>query len=108
MRTGLIDSLSFLGESTGPVTCKAPVSTKTSLQHHRYVTTAIKAIAILKFVMKGWQRAFVIQFSPAAETDADRLSGRIEHVASGCTATFQSLEELTQLLKKMLESVSSN
>jgi len=57
--------------------------------------------------MKGWQRAFVIQFSPAADAAADRLSGRIEHVASGCTAIFHSLEELTQLLQKMLESLSS-
>jgi hypothetical protein len=31
----------------------------------------------------------------------------VEHVASGRTAMFESIEELPQLLQKMLKSVSS-
>jgi hypothetical protein len=60
--------------------------------------------------MKGLQHssAFVIQFRGAAETGADRLPGRVEHVASGRTATFQSVEELPQLLLKMLSSAASD
>lgn len=59
---------------------------------------------------KGLQHtnAFVIQFRAAAEADTDRLPGRIEHVASGRTATFASLEELPQLLLQMLESTASD
>jgi hypothetical protein len=61
-------------------------------------------------MVKGLQHAnaFVIQFRGAAETGADRLSGRVEHVASGRTATFQSVEELPQILLKMLRSVASD
>ncbi len=54
--------------------------------------------------MKGRQHtnAFVIQFRDSAAVRADQLPGRVEHVASGRTATFQSVEELPQLLQKML------
>jgi hypothetical protein len=45
--------------------------------------------------------------SAAAEADANQSTGKIEHVASGLTATFESLEELPQLLLKMLRSVDS-
>jgi hypothetical protein len=46
--------------------------------------------------------AFVIQFRSAAQARADQLSGRVEHVATGLTANFQSLDELPQLLLEML------
>jgi hypothetical protein len=61
-------------------------------------------------VTKGLQHAnaFVIQFRGAAEADADHLPGRVEHVASGHTETFRSVEELPQLLRKMLRSVGSD
>lgn len=61
-------------------------------------------------VTKGLQytNAFVIQFRSAAETGANRLAGRIEHVASGRTATFESLEELLQALLRMLKSNASS
>jgi hypothetical protein len=57
--------------------------------------------------MKGLQHAnaFVIQFRDT--DDADRFSGRVEHVASGRTALFQTVEELPQILLKMLRSVAS-
>ena len=60
--------------------------------------------------MKGLlhANAFVIQFRGIAQAGADRLPGRVEHVASGRTATFQSLEELPPLLLKMLRSVGSD
>ena len=62
--------------------------------------------AIVEIVMRGLQHAnaFVIQFRGTAEAHANQLPGRVEHVASGCTATFQSVEELPQLLRKMLQN----
>jgi len=32
-----------------------------------------------------------------------KLAGRVEHVASGRTATFESVKELPELLRQMLE-----
>lgn len=63
-----------------------------------------------RLVMKGLQHAnaFVIQFRGADQTDAERFSGRVEHVASGRTALFQTFEELPQILLKMLETVASD
>jgi hypothetical protein len=60
-------------------------------------------------VMKGLQHtnAFVIQFR-GANHGAGTVSGRVEHVASGCTATFESIDELPQLLLKMLSSLASD
>jgi hypothetical protein len=48
--------------------------------------------------------AFVVQFRCPARTSEEQFSGRVEHVASGRTATFQSIEELPKLLLKMLQS----
>jgi len=47
--------------------------------------------------------AFVVQFRCPAGTSDEQVSGRVEHVASGRTATFQSMEELPKLLLKMLQ-----
>jgi hypothetical protein len=60
--------------------------------------------------MKGLQQAsaFVIQFRDASESDAGQHSGRIEHVSSGRTANFQSLEELPELLLQMLRRAASD
>ncbi|PYY02265.1 MAG: hypothetical protein DMG64_06885 [Acidobacteria bacterium] len=60
--------------------------------------------------MKGLQQAnaFVIQFRDTGASDAGRHCGRIEHVASGCTARFQSLEELPELLLQMLKRAASD
>jgi hypothetical protein len=56
--------------------------------------------------MKGLPsiRAFVVQFRDAHEVDGER-SGRVEHVASGRTATFTSLEELSRVLLALLKSL---
>jgi hypothetical protein len=80
--------------------------TSTSLLHHDSHQDSVYS----RVMVKGLQHAnaFVIQFRGAAETGADRLSGRVEHVASGRTATFQSVEELPQILLKMLRSVASD
>lgn len=61
-------------------------------------------------VMRGWQQAnaFVVQFRKAAESDEARAGGRIEHVESGRTATFQSIDELPQLFKLMLRNLTSD
>ena len=58
--------------------------------------------------MKGLQHAnaFVIQFRGTDEA-AEKFSGRVEHVASGRTALFQTVEELPQILLKMLRTVAS-
>ena len=63
-----------------------------------------------RLVMKGLQHAnaFVIQFRAADEPDTARLSGRVEHVASGRTVLFQTLEELPQILLKMLNNAASD
>ena len=60
--------------------------------------------------MKGRQHtnAFVIQFRDSASAHADQLSGRVEHVASGRTATFQSVEELPGILREMLKDALSD
>ena len=60
--------------------------------------------------MKGRQptNAFVIQFRDSASAHADQLRGRVEHVASGRTATFQSVEELPDILREMLKDALSN
>jgi hypothetical protein len=60
--------------------------------------------------MKGLQHAnaFVIQFRGTNQADAEGFSGRIEHVASGRTALFKSLEELPHILLKMLETLASD
>ena len=68
-----------------------------------------KVPASLLHVMKGLQRAnaFVIQFRDATGPEAAGRSGRVEHVSSGRTANFESLEELPELLLQMLKTASS-
>jgi hypothetical protein len=53
---------------------------------------------------KGLQHAsaFVIQFRIDKHPAGDSLPGRIEHVASGRTVNFQSIQELPDLLRRML------
>ncbi len=59
--------------------------------------------------MKGLQHAnaFVIQFRGADDGDKGSISGRVEHVASGRTAIFQSVDELPQILVNILSTVTS-
>jgi hypothetical protein len=85
-------------------------TTETSPQDDYYVMTRTRAANYLQITMKGLQytKAFVIQFRDSTEPGAVQLPGRVEHVASGRTATFQSVEELPQLLQKMLNSVRAD
>jgi hypothetical protein len=53
-------------------------------------------------------KAFVIQFRSADEDNGGRLSGRVEHVASGRTETFQSIDDLPQLLLTMLRRLATD
>jgi hypothetical protein len=54
--------------------------------------------------MNGLQHtaAFVVQFRASVADGSDELTGRIEHVASGRTETFQSMKEVPALLQRML------
>jgi hypothetical protein len=47
--------------------------------------------------------AFLVQFRAEAVSGGGKLAGRIEHVASGKTANFRSVEDLPMLLRQMLE-----
>lgn len=51
------------------------------------------------------QRAFVLQFYPAADVEHGRFVGRVEHVASGRTARFDSLDTLVAFLGQVLATV---
>jgi len=50
-------------------------------------------------------RAFVLQFRAEADVQQGRFDGRIEHVVSGQTAHFHSLEELVEFLTQVLPPV---
>ena len=50
-----------------------------------------------------YANAFVIQFRAGA--GFTKLAGRVEHVASGKCAVFQSIDDLPQLLRQMLREV---
>lgn len=67
--------------------------------------TAREPARTLGIVMNGLvhANAFVVQFRSPAQGSEQQFSGRVEHVASGRTATFQSIEELPKLLLKILQ-----
>jgi hypothetical protein len=46
--------------------------------------------------------AFLIQFRAIPEDESTLLPGRIEHVLSGSTSNFDSVEEVPSLLREML------
>jgi hypothetical protein len=50
--------------------------------------------------------SFLVQFR-AAGVGAVQLPGRVEHVSSGLTATFDSIDDLPQLLFVMLRATDS-
>ena len=60
-------------------------------------------------MMSGLQHtnAFVVQFRVGNAPEGGPLPGRVEHVASGRTANFQSIQELPDLLRKMLSETNS-
>ena len=47
-------------------------------------------------------RAFVLQFKPAAHDGSCGYAGRVEHIASGLVERFYSSEELSAKLKVIL------
>jgi hypothetical protein len=52
-------------------------------------------------------RAFVLQFKPAAENGGCSYAGRVEHIASGQVEIFYSTEELCAKLKVILNRQKS-
>lgn len=59
--------------------------------------------------MNGLQHtsAFVVQFRTDADFEGDRAGGRVEHVASGRSAHFESIDELMMLFARLLKEVES-
>lgn len=59
--------------------------------------------------MNGLQptSAFVVQFRAGGDIAADDLAGRVEHVASGRAANFESVQELPALLRRMWTECAS-
>jgi len=84
-------------------------TTKTSPEHDNNAMTDNCSSNYVEKVMKGLQHtnAFVVQFRRGAQAGKGQLSGRVEHVASGRTATFQTLEELPAVLLSMLENAAA-
>jgi hypothetical protein len=54
--------------------------------------------------MDGLQHtgAFVVQFRTATDFAADRVAGRVEHIASGRSAHFESTRELLEIFARVL------
>ncbi len=48
------------------------------------------------------ERAFVVQLSAATDVDHRQLSGRVEHVVTGHSTHFGSLEQLLDFLGALL------
>ena len=48
------------------------------------------------------QGDFVIQLRPGSEPGAGQFVGRIEHIDSGLSGSFQSLEELGAVIIRLL------
>lgn len=51
------------------------------------------------------QRAFVLQFYPQTDVAQGHFVGRVEHVMSGQTARFDSLDTLVAFLGQVLTTV---
>ena len=58
--------------------------------------------------MNGLQHtsAFVVQFQADTDFERHRVAGRVEHVASGMTAHFESANELLQLFAGLLTAAA--
>jgi hypothetical protein len=50
--------------------------------------------------------AFLVQFRTDTDPAAGKLAGRIEHVVSGKTANFMSVEDVPELLRQMLKETN--
>ena len=51
--------------------------------------------------------AFVVQIAADSAADAERLSGRVEHIVSGQAHRFASAQELLKFLEKVLQTPTS-
>jgi hypothetical protein len=51
-------------------------------------------------------RAFVVQFSARAAARADRVSGRVEHVVTGRSTHFRSLDQLLAFVARWLQAAT--
>ena len=47
--------------------------------------------------------AFVVQFRTETDIEAGHLAGRVEHVVTGQSASFDSLETLLDFMRRILE-----
>jgi hypothetical protein len=47
------------------------------------------------------QAAFVVQMAADSSIDAGEVSGRIEHMATGTSEPFATLEELLRFMKRL-------
>jgi hypothetical protein len=58
--------------------------------------TARRGPGYSRLAMQGLQHAgaFVVRFTPGTDFNANRVEGRIEHVASGRAVRFASVNEL--------------
>ena len=52
--------------------------------------------------------AFVVQFRTATDFGANHVEGRIEHIASGSTAHFESASELLAAIERMWTNALAN
>jgi len=50
--------------------------------------------------------AFVVQFRSGSSLEGGRVEGRLEHVASGLTAEFESLQQLVDVFTRVLNEIS--
>ncbi len=50
-------------------------------------------------------RAFVVQFQAETDIPQGRCVGRVEHVASGQTARFDTLDDLVAFISRVLAQV---
>jgi hypothetical protein len=52
--------------------------------------------------------AFVVQFRAGTDFETGHVQGRVEHIASGQAARFQSLDELIGTLARLLKETHPN
>jgi len=52
-------------------------------------------------------RSFIVRLYPGADPDAGEISGRIEHVVSGESEEFCSVEELLRFIGQLLRRKGS-
>jgi hypothetical protein len=50
----------------------------------------------------SYSGAFVIQLGPGTDSEAGRIVGRVEHIASTRSARFESVDELLKFLAECL------